>query len=70
MGAMLQYTKDDELVEVEVCGDRKIKYNGDETSLTAVTQELLGLDYAVQPTKYWTYLGKNLQDIYNEIYSL
>lgn len=68
MGAKLQYTKDDGIVEVEVCGERKVIYNGDETSLTAVTQELLGLDYSVQPTKYWTYNGKNLQEIYNEIY--
>lgn len=68
MGAKLEYTKDDEIVEVEVCADRKVLYNGAETSLTALTQELLGLDYAVQPTKYWTYNGKNLQDIYNEIY--
>lgn len=68
MGAKLQYAKDEEIIEVEVCGERKVLYKGDETSLTAVTRELLGLDYAVQPTKYWTYNGKNLQDIYNEIY--
>lgn len=70
IGAKLQYTKEDEIIEVEVCTDRKVLYKGEETSLTAVTQDLLGLDYAVQPTKYWTYNGKNLQDVYNEIYSL
>ncbi len=69
IGAKLQYTKEDEIIEVEVCTDRKVLYNGQETSLTALTQDLLGLDYAVQPTKYWTYNGKNLQDIYNEIYA-
>lgn len=69
MGAKLQYAKDEEIIEVVVCGERKVLYKADETSLTAVTRELLGLDYAVQPTKYWTYNGKNLQDIYNEIYA-
>jgi hypothetical protein len=69
VGARLQYFKDDDMVEVEVCGDKKVLYKGMETSLTAVTKELLGLDYAVQPTKHWTYNGKNLQDIYNETYS-
>lgn len=70
IGSKLHYAKDDNHIEVEVCGDRKILYDGVETSLTAVTKELLGLDYAVQPTRYWTYNGRNLQDIYNETYSV
>jgi hypothetical protein len=68
-GAKLVFVKDENAVEVEVFGDRKILYNGNETSLTAVTKELLGLDYAVQPTRYWVYAGRNLQEIYNETYS-
>jgi hypothetical protein len=40
-----------------------------QNGLTAVTKELLDLDYAVQPTRYWNYGGKNLSDIYNETYS-
>lgn len=69
-GAKLLYTKDEELgVEVEVCADRKVLYQGHDTSLTAVTQELLGLEYSVQPTPYWSYNGKSLSDIYNETYT-
>jgi hypothetical protein len=68
IGAKLVYLKADTSIEVEVCSNRKILYNGIETSLTAVTKELLGLDYAVQPTRYWVYDGKNLSDIYNETY--
>ena len=68
VGAKLIYLKNDSKVEVEICGDRKVLYNGEEASLTAVTKELLGLDYAVQPTRYWNYGGKNLVDIYNETY--
>ena len=67
-GSKLVYTRDNS-VEVEVCGEKKILFKGAGKSLTAATQELLGLDYSVQPTPYWTYKGKNLQDIYNETYT-
>jgi hypothetical protein len=71
VGSKLRYLKDDDkTVEVEVCGDKKVLYNGLETSLTAITKELLGLDYAVQPTRYWSYNGRNLQEIYDETYSV
>lgn len=69
MGAKLQYARNDADAEVEVCASRKVLYNGEERSLTSVTQELLGLEYSVQPTQYWTYNGKNLSDIYNETYT-
>jgi hypothetical protein len=68
IGANLLYLKNGGSVEVEVCSDRKVLYDGKETSLTAVTKEILGLDYAVQPTRYWAYNGKSLNDIYNETY--
>jgi len=69
VGAKLVFMRDDNPVEVEVCSDRKILYNGIETSLSAVTKELLDLDYYVPPTRYWIYNGKNLHEIYNETYS-
>lgn len=69
MGAILQYARNDIDAEVQVCADRKVLYNGEDRSLTSVTQELLGLEYSVQPTQYWTYNGKNLTDIYNETYT-
>ena len=69
IGAKLLYAKSETPIEVEVCGNRKILYKDIETSLTAVTTELLGLGYTVQPTRYWIYNGRNLQDIYNETYS-
>jgi len=68
VGAKLVFFKDDTTVEVDVCGDRIVLYNGIETSLSAVTKELLELDYYVPPTRYWTYNGRNLHDIYNETY--
>jgi len=69
VGAKLLYAKDGNSIEVKVCADRKVLFKGIESSLTAVTQELLGLDYAVQPTSYWLFEGKNLQDIYNDTFT-
>lgn len=66
--ARLIFAKGDESVYAEVANERKVTYQGKEYSLTALTRELLGLGYDVQPTNYWLYNGKNLQEIYNETY--
>lgn len=70
LGAKLDYTRGENDIFVEVCSDKKINYYGLETSLTAITKELLGLDYTVSPGKYWTYNGRSISDIYNETYTL
>ncbi len=70
VGSRLQFAKDEQNIEVEVYTDKKVLFNNQERSLTSVTQELLGLDYNVQPTPYWTYNGKSLSDIYNETYTI
>lgn len=69
VGSRLLFAKNEQNIEVEVYTDKKVLFNNQERSLTSVTQELLGLDYSVQPTPYWTYNGKSLSDIYNETYS-
>ena len=68
IGSKLVFAKDDLIREAFVCGARKITIDGKETSLTAATRELLGLQHDVQPTPYWTFNGKNLWEIYNETY--
>lgn len=68
-GAKLTFVKDSS-VEVVISGDKKVSYNGEELSLTAVTKRLLGITHALQPTAYWEYESKNLRDIYDETYSL
>ncbi|MGP8216317.1 MAG: hypothetical protein ACLQQ4_12175 [Bacteroidia bacterium] len=55
--------------KANILNEKKITFNGTEYSLTKLTQELLKLDYAVQPTKFWSFKGKNLIDIYNETYA-
>lgn len=70
IGSKLQYVKDGQTIDVQVCANKKVSFNNQERSLTSVTQELLGLDYNVQPTPYWTYNGKSLSDIYDETYTI
>lgn len=69
LGSKLVFVNDN-TVEVIVVNDKKVSYNGEEISLTAITKQLLGLDYAVQPIKYWEFEGKNMRDIYDETYRL
>lgn len=57
---------------IRVLNEKLIEHNGEVKSLTAATKELLGRgkdDYAVQPSPYWTYLGKNLKGIYDDTYA-
>jgi hypothetical protein len=68
IGESLRFLDEDKAVEVEVISDRSVRYQDQEYSLTKLTQELLGLDYAIQPTRRWSYKGRNLNEIYNETY--
>jgi hypothetical protein len=68
-GSILEYKKDAS-VSVEVSTPRKVLYQGRTLSLTAITRELLGLRYDVQPTPYWLFEGKSLIDLYDETYTL
>ncbi len=55
---------------VTVMSERKVKFRGVETSLTAATREMLNIDYQVAPGPYWSYQGRSLRDIYNETYAM
>ena len=57
-----------EQIKVRVCAAKKVEYGGSVYSLTALTQQLLKRKYAVQPTSYWRYNGRNLHNIYDETY--
>lgn len=69
VNSILSFVKDPDITVV-VISDKKVNYNGEIVSLTAVTRQLLNSPRDVAPTKYWVYEGKNLRDIYDEIYSL
>ncbi|WP_026661395.1 GIY-YIG nuclease family protein [Butyrivibrio proteoclasticus] len=61
VGASIKYVND-EKVEATVVDDRHISYKGVTTSVSALAQELLELDYQVQGTLYFTYEGERLTD--------
>jgi len=66
-GSVLHSTEDDSTATV--IAPKKVSFRGEEMSLTAATRILLGLDYSVQPSPYWTFSGRSLRDIYNETYT-
>ena len=67
VGSILEYIANPSIT-VTVSADKKVDYEGEEMSLTAVTMRLLNSKYGVQPTPRWSYNGKNLQDIYDETF--
>ncbi len=66
VGSVLHSVHGDSVATVS--SSRKIKFNGAEVSLMAATQQVLGIDYSIQPSPHWTYQGKLLKDIYEETY--
>jgi hypothetical protein len=51
-----------------VISAKKVNFNGEETSLTAATRQVLGIEHSVQPSPHWTYQGKLLKEFYEETY--
>jgi hypothetical protein len=51
-----------------VASAKKVIFNGGETSLTAATRNVLGIEHSVQPSPHWSYQGKLLKDVYEETY--
>ena len=66
LGARLDYRHGEEFATVT--GPRKIAFNGEEQSLTALTKRLMGIEHSIQPTPHWMYDGKRLSEIYDEAY--
>lgn len=67
-GSVLHFTQGEETVEV--MDERRVRFRGEDSSLTAATRELLGNSYHVAPGPYWTFNGRLLRDIYNETYEM
>lgn len=68
VGSVLSFEKGDITATATVSAPKRVDYQGEEYSLTALTQKLLKLPYAVQPTSYWTFNGTNLSEIYEQTY--
>lgn len=70
-GDILVY-KNDENITCSIVDQKHVLYNGQLTTLTPITTELLGKAYSVQPTPYWHVKesGRELSDIYDETYPI
>ena len=57
-----------EQATVTVAGEKQVKLEGEEMSLSAATRIMLGMDAnsPIRPTPYWMFQGRNLSDIYEE----
>ena len=69
IGSILNFTQLPQ-ESVKVANERRVSFKGEIISLTAVTKELLNVNYRIAPGPYWTYQGKVLKDIYNETYEM
>lgn len=58
---------EDSSIKATVIDDRRIEYNGETTSVSALAQKIKGFDHPVQGTLWFTYNGKRLTDIRNEL---
>ena len=68
IGSKIIFYDPENPVEVEITAERRVKYNETEYKLTALTSELLNINYNVRPMHYWKYNGKLLTEYYNETY--
>lgn len=66
-GDILTFEKDPSITAV-IASEKKVIFNGVETSLTPITKELLNSSVAVQPTPHWYCEGKSLIEYYNDTY--
>ncbi len=65
-GSKLLYV-DDPTIKATVVDDRHIQYKGQETSLSRLAQDIKGFAHPVQGTLWFTYQGKRLVDIRDEM---
>lgn len=66
-GSMLMFRNNPE-IQIEVVGDREVRYMGKVDKLTPVTQKILHTRKPLQPSPYWLYQLHSLKEIYDEKY--
>ena len=61
--------KDDPSISVTVISERKVSYEGEETSISSLSAQLKGYKSKhIAPGAHWLYNDKLLSDIYDETY--
>jgi hypothetical protein len=66
VGSTLTFS--DDATKCTVTSGRRVSFEGEETSLTALTQKLLETDRPLQPSPHWSFAGRKLSAIYDETY--
>ena len=66
IGSQIEFIEDSS-VKATLVDDRRIEYNGETTSVSALAQKLKGFDHAVQGTLWFTYQGEKLTDIRDRV---
>jgi hypothetical protein len=68
LGSVLVYR--DGSTQATVLSPKLVRFNGDECSLTMATRKVQSKpeDYPLQPAPYWTYNGRTLKEIYDDVY--
>lgn len=69
IGAKLKYIEDPS-IEVTVCSKRKVLYNDEEMSLSALVKQLKNTEHQIQGPVYFEYEGRLLTEIAEEKMSL
>jgi hypothetical protein len=69
IGSIIIFNDKNNPVEAEVIAERKVKYKDNEYKLTALTSELLNVNYNVRPMHYWKFNEKLLREYYDETYN-
>jgi hypothetical protein len=69
LGSILKFKEG--TAEAKVISAKKVEFNGEEISLTAATRKVLGLEegYPLQPSPYWSFNDRTIDDIYEEFHS-
>ena len=61
--------KDDPEISVTIISERKVSYNGEETSISSLSAQLKGYKSKhISPGTHWLFKEKLLSDIYDETY--
>ena len=61
--------KDDPSISVTILSERKVCYQGEETSISALSAKLKGYKVKhIQPTPHWLFNDRLLSEIYDETY--
>ena len=65
-GSEIEYVED-AAVKASVVDDRHIEYNGETTSLSALTKKLKGFAHTPQGPLWFSYKGERLSDLRNRL---